>query len=456
MLDEETGDSLLASSAARLVRRGGRPAGEVPARASGRSLLSVMGVLLVAAGLLLLIAFNWSALPGWFKVCLTVGCMTAAYLFGYHYSFCEGSSRPWTGWCLTLLGGVFYGGSLMTISQVFHVSSPWYEGMFLWGAGLLPMSAALAHCGLLGLALFVFWIWYSWTWISSAGGLLLYGAIVGGVCIPLSVRTRSRILLAASLFLFSSWYLGSFVPWWCSGTAAWWWSAGRNAGLPLLLTHGPLYGALLLVWGSPLPWRGVAAASHPCGEAGRLCSGVFEAFGSVIALGTTFMAAYSPIVDELKQLGDSSERSSAGGGGLFLAVLALVLAGLWVTLRSSGAPGWKPRGIAIFVSAAACAAVVVLLVPAFPSVPSWAYCLFFNLACLALCTGLMLSGLADDEGVVRFRIGAGAFGLLLFVRFLDTSFGYVVKSLVFMSIGAALWYLSVRGRRKGRERREGK
>lgn len=93
--------------------------------------LLVLGAVLLAAGLLLLVAAHWDALaPGWrFALMLTL----VAGLHGLGSAAAASQSAAAT--ALHAVGTAAFGGGVFLAGQIFHLEAHWPAGLLLWGLG---------------------------------------------------------------------------------------------------------------------------------------------------------------------------------------------------------------------------------------------------------------------------------------------------------------------------------
>jgi len=101
--------------------------------------VSVVGAIAFAAGVVLLFASNWNAMPSWVRVGAVFGGMTLAYGIGYALIYRYSLQR--VGSALILLGALLYEAGLFLVAQIYHmpVDHPWAL-FFLAAAGVLPLA----------------------------------------------------------------------------------------------------------------------------------------------------------------------------------------------------------------------------------------------------------------------------------------------------------------------------
>lgn len=101
--------------------------------------VSVVGAIAFAAGVVLLFASNWNAMPSWIRVGAVFGGMTLAYGIGYALIYRYDLQR--VGSALILLGALLYEAGLFLITQIYDMplDHPW-PLFFLAAAGVLPLA----------------------------------------------------------------------------------------------------------------------------------------------------------------------------------------------------------------------------------------------------------------------------------------------------------------------------
>ncbi|MEX2245585.1 MAG: DUF2157 domain-containing protein [Dehalococcoidia bacterium] len=104
------------------------------------SAVSVVGAIVLAAGVVLLFAANWEEMPDAFRTGLVVAAIVAAYAIGYALVYRFDMQR--TGSAFFLLGVLLYHAGIFLIAQIYNmpVESPWL--WLLGAAGAFPMAYA--------------------------------------------------------------------------------------------------------------------------------------------------------------------------------------------------------------------------------------------------------------------------------------------------------------------------
>ncbi len=154
-----------------------------------------LALLMFSAGLLLLIGYNWEALPRAARVGLVFTAVTLAFTAS---SAAYAHARPAAGELLAFVGTLFYGNAIWLLAQVYHIESHWPDGAMWWGLGALLVAHLLSSriTGLQAVALLTIWT------LMEAGfyarrHLLFLPALA--LLIWLAMRLRSAVLMVASL-----------------------------------------------------------------------------------------------------------------------------------------------------------------------------------------------------------------------------------------------------------------
>lgn len=168
-----------------------RSADPPPAPASGaalRTTVAVLGGALLLAGLVLVVAENWAALPAWAK--LTGFALVHAALLATASTF-DRRARPHLAEALALAACGWVMAGIALVSQIYQLESRPPNGVWLWLALLLPgawllrsRAAATAVAVALGTALFLEvvekgstvyaphadgpWVWLAIPWLVAA------------------------------------------------------------------------------------------------------------------------------------------------------------------------------------------------------------------------------------------------------------------------------------------------
>jgi uncharacterized membrane protein len=131
------------------------------------AIVASFGALLLAAGLLYLVGYNWDALGKAAKLALVFGLWAGIHAGGY--ALAEQPGRyPRVGRALTLAGILCFGGALALVAQIYNLSAHYPWAVLLWWLLAVPlmlwMRSRTAQALVTGLfVLWAFWhanIWY--------------------------------------------------------------------------------------------------------------------------------------------------------------------------------------------------------------------------------------------------------------------------------------------------------
>jgi uncharacterized membrane protein len=394
----------------------------------GIHILSGLAALLVGLAVLLLIGFNWDALPDPLKLAVVFTTIAATHWLGFLLRYRE--KRPAASEIAFFLACMFFGGGIWLVAQVFNISSSDYGGLWWWALGILPFALIL-------------------------DGVLLHALMVGllGLYLLLSIRT-SGLLAHGSWRVIANSYMSIPV---ISSIGLLWayrWRSPRAVGLYVALFfwwtilqpfawgywNNPVYfigciGCLLLIIAechterSPLavPYRlyGVALVG------GVLLPLSYPSFHSTIDV-----AEFSPtILVEMTAVLSACVLAVALSAEFRRRVSRTAVPSAQVS-QGGGRRLIPPVSLAVSMGAVAFWEVLVHE----PIIPT----ILANLAMLALAFWLIMLGLRQDRGR-PFMAGVLYFLLWSMIRYLDLFGdlgGMLGAAAMFFLCGAALFGLA--------------
>ncbi len=425
---------LLPKEAARWVREGliseeqrGRIVGLYPAQPGASRdrtvlILSILGSVLVGAGVILFFASNWQRIGVGIKVASIIVAIVGTYATGYHLQFRRGDF-PRLGQALILLGGLSYGAGIWLISLIYHMDGHFPTAFFLWGAGLIPAAWATSSYLMLYLATILMGVWT----IAEEAAFSTYNyffpvVLLMGV-LPLARRLRSALAEAGILAGLSIWFGVNFAQFAMDG-----FSRGAQ---PLGVAR------VMLLFGAAVFALGLA----------RL--GDFRAYlgiGAVLVLGGLY--AFTFHYSGPWTLGHETTAVVPGifvvpgffGSAIVLFLIVTAL-GAWRYWREGGAE--RPLLLAGLL------AVVVspFIVGALPEVPRM---IAFNIVLFGGTLGLVVLGI-HRRSELLVNLGLVIFVVHMLTRYVDLFFKAMDRSLFFILGGILLlgggWLLE-RNRRR--------
>jgi len=159
-------------------------------------IISMVGAVLVAAGVVLLIAANWEEIPRGVKLGAGLILMLGAHAGGWWLREVK-HGYPKTGEALHLLGSLLFLGNIALVGQIYHTSTRPPNAFLLWWAGIAALPWLLRSKAQHLLALLAFGIWLgfeinqddSLLRLSDKRQVLAY-ALLGLVCAGLGYVLR--------------------------------------------------------------------------------------------------------------------------------------------------------------------------------------------------------------------------------------------------------------------------
>jgi uncharacterized membrane protein len=121
-------------------------------------IISFVGATLVAAGIVLLIASNWDAIPRGVKLATGLGLMLGAHGLGWWLREVRGDYAK-TGEALHLAGSLLFLGNIALVGQIYHLSSRPPNAFLIWWAGIAALPWLLRSKAQHLLALLAFGLW---------------------------------------------------------------------------------------------------------------------------------------------------------------------------------------------------------------------------------------------------------------------------------------------------------
>lgn len=403
------------------------------ARQRARGVFTLMGVaaLLTGLALLLLVGYNWEAMPRPLKLAVIFGAVAIAHAAGLLLRRHGRSGRlaeiPF------FLGCLCYGAGIWLVAQIFHLSAHYPDGLWWWAVGVLPFALCLDTLLLHALLVPLLALWAG-TEVLAFGHL---GAWFLGRWAPLPNGAYSLPLLAAPGVW---WAYRRGVPaalWLYAPLLGWWlalqWFAWYPEGNPAYFIGG--VGGLLLL----------LAEGH---REGSRFAAPYRVTGMLLVCGVLMPLGYYALHEELR-------RAGAPGRPELLPLALLAAALLLLLPLSRRAPSarrrlWLPVGLIGFM-----AALPWMETLGRPRLGMVLVTVLANLAAVSCALWLIRLGLREERGL---SFGAGVCYFLGWAgqRYQDLfgDFGGMLgASLMFFLCGAALSLVAIYWRR--REARHG-
>lgn len=185
----------------------------------GVFVLQAIAVGLVSLAILLLIGFNWEAIPGVMRIALVLAAMLSAHGVGIWLRWSQ--QKPLASEIAFFLGSFLYGCGIWQIGQVFHINSQNADGIWLWGIGVLPLAILLESTLLHALAVAILALWVGSEMLSWGSPVGWWGLESRCYSLPVLVipgivwayRTNSTRTLSLYLPLVAWWLMLFPMSW---------------------------------------------------------------------------------------------------------------------------------------------------------------------------------------------------------------------------------------------------
>jgi hypothetical protein len=137
------------------------------------TVISFVGAVLVACGIILLIAANWDEIPRGVKIATGLLLMLAAHSGGWYLREVNGQYRK-SGEALHLVGSGLFLGNIALIGQIYHLSARPPNAFLLWWAGIAALPWLLHSKAQHVLSLLAFGLWFGLE-INQEGSPIYFG-----------------------------------------------------------------------------------------------------------------------------------------------------------------------------------------------------------------------------------------------------------------------------------------
>jgi|WetSurMetagenome_2_1015567.scaffolds.fasta_scaffold21894_2 uncharacterized membrane protein len=162
------------------------------------SAIYIIGSILIAAGVVSLVAAHWDGIPKFLRVALLVLALLICHGLGV-WQWKIAGTRPRLGHGLVILGTLIFGASIGLLAQTFQIHGDYSRGFGAWAIGAAVMAYAAGSSPIGFIAIVTSFVWFCG--VGHAADLAWwYPLAVAAVLGPLVYRRRS-VLLALSLLL---------------------------------------------------------------------------------------------------------------------------------------------------------------------------------------------------------------------------------------------------------------
>ena len=108
----------------------------------GMIIFSSLGAVTAGLGVILLLAYNWQAIPKFAKLAIILGSLAGLHASGL-WLFQQGEGRRPVGEAVCLLGTMLFGAGIWLVAQIYHIDEHYPNGFLIWGLGALALAWAM-------------------------------------------------------------------------------------------------------------------------------------------------------------------------------------------------------------------------------------------------------------------------------------------------------------------------
>lgn len=385
---------------------------DTPATSPASTAAYLLGALLVAAGVISFVAWNWHALNFASRLLLAGTATVAAQSLG-HFLWKSTDRRPLLGHALLFLGALLFGAVLFVIEKSHQMTLDRTMALGVWSASALTAAWAYRSVPIAALSL-VLGLFFAATLNHPAPSIPFVPLLAWLTIGPLVYFARSRFL--AAVLAFGTAILIGF---------------GLGDSGPAAVFAGVLTWAGALIAGPFL--AGSIDATRD--EARNEMLGAAAACGFVLFGIFTFAASFHELGNELSFVtGPDRHREQSPLRLLWIAVpCLLVIARGLLEGRRGRALAERPATLA------ALAGVVLVTLTFVPDRSSWLVPLAAHLA-LVTTSALAIFRSVQNLERLPFWGGTLALGLLIVARFFEYRSDLLVKAVAFIACGLlVLW-----------------
>jgi uncharacterized membrane protein len=138
------------------------------------AIISLLGAVLVAAGIILLVAAHWNEIPRGVKIAAGLALMLGFHGGGWWLREVQGTWRR-TGEALHLVGSCLFLANIALVGQIYNMVSRPPNAFLLWWVGLAALPWLLRSKPQHALLLIAFGIWFGFE-VNQPGGLIYCGS----------------------------------------------------------------------------------------------------------------------------------------------------------------------------------------------------------------------------------------------------------------------------------------
>lgn len=377
----------------------------------GLLLLTAIGAIIFGLGVILFFAYNWDELHKYAKLALIFSALLIAHFLGLYFSSKQDSVNRNKSLIegFHVLGTMMFGAGIWLIAQIYHIDEHYPTAFAIWGLGALALAWALPSViqGLIATALLLSWGLAETLDFNSFHYLSLIVMTFGVLSLAWVLKSRALLFCALSATLV----------------------------LCFLNVLQQLDESILFYLLFAVATLHICIARFARYSAFPASAEVLRTIGIAVYGFLLFITTFEDLTEELIQ---NQPEQSAFVFSLIMLGLAL-LGWIVLTIHMYKVGIARTKFAEIILVLIAIVLMILLLVGVFRE--NIALCvLLLNSILAAHCVLLIIIG-TDELNWRHVAVGCCALGLLVFLRFNDLFQSLLMRSLVFLVVGAMLFFI---------------
>jgi uncharacterized membrane protein len=161
-----------------------------------RTLFSVIGAVVFGLGVILFFAWNWASMGHLSKLGVIFAALLTAHFAGAYY---RQRGQLALGEGLSALGTLLFGSGIFLISQIYHIDEHYPNAFLVWGSGALLLAWALPSVVQGVIACILYALWLSFELLHFQTSFEWAAPVLAVTLLPLAWLQRSRLLFCLAL-----------------------------------------------------------------------------------------------------------------------------------------------------------------------------------------------------------------------------------------------------------------
>lgn len=171
---------------------------EKPTRSWGSLIFSIIGAVLFGLGIILLIAYNWDDLHKFAKLAIIFSSLICAHGLAWYFRR-KGGAFIYLSEALYVLGTMIFGAGIWLVAQIYNIDEHYPNAFLIWGIGALALGWALPSVAQAVIASILFCFWDGFEIFDFRMDNHYAPLIILLGLFPLVWKMRSNVLLAVTV-----------------------------------------------------------------------------------------------------------------------------------------------------------------------------------------------------------------------------------------------------------------